>query len=81
MNSPEPSTMARSHVLVHRLHSIAAGHLAVLFVHVVRAGAGVVADPDTEVLHLLGTLLMDLHRYQHPNPSLSISILSIPCSS
>ena len=69
MNSPEPSTMARSHVLVHRLHSIAAGHLAVLLVHVVRAGARIVADPDTEVLHLLRTLLMDLNLHQHPNPT------------
>ena len=62
VNRPEPSTMPRRHILVHGLHSIAARHLAVLLVHVVCAGAGVVANPDTEVLDLLWLLLVNLYR-------------------
>ena len=66
MNRPEPGAMSRGHVLVHCLHGGASGHLAVLFVHVVRARAGVVANPDTEVLDFLWLLLRDLkHMYQH----------------
>lgn len=52
--------MAGSHVLVHSLDGLSAGHLAVLLVHVVGTGAGVVADPDAEVLDLEGVLLVDL---------------------
>lgn len=56
--------MPRSHVLVHGLYGVAARHLAVLLVHVVRAGAGVVADPDTEVLDLGWALLVDLPHHR-----------------
>jgi hypothetical protein len=42
------------------------GHLTVLLVHVVGAGAGIVADPDTEVLDLLGALLVDLGDVSFP---------------
>ena len=56
--------MPGGHVLVQRRDGICAGHLAVLLVHVVGAGAGVVADPDTEVLDLLWVLLVDLHGTQ-----------------
>lgn len=63
VNRPEPRTMSTGHILVHGLHGVAARHLAVLLVHVVRAGAGVVAQPDAEVLHLLRLLLVDLRRH------------------
>ena len=52
--------MAGGHVLVEGIDGLAAGHLAVLLVHVVGTGARVVTDPDTEVLDLLGALLMNL---------------------
>lgn len=60
MDGPEAGTVPGGHVLVESLDSVGAGHLTVLLVHVVGAGPGVVADPDTEVLDLLGTLLGDL---------------------
>jgi hypothetical protein len=49
-----------SHILVEGIDGGDTGHLTVLLVHVVGAGARVVADPDTEVLDLLGALLGDL---------------------
>jgi hypothetical protein len=52
--------MPRCHILVHGLNRITAGHLTVLLVHVVGTRAGVVTNPDTEVLDLLWALLMDL---------------------
>lgn len=52
--------MTSGHVLVEGIDGIGTGHLTVLLVHVVGAGAGVVSDPNTEVLDLLGTLLVDL---------------------
>jgi hypothetical protein len=48
------------HILVEGIDSGNTRHLTVLLVHVVGAGARVVSDPDTEVLDLLGTLLVDL---------------------
>lgn len=54
--------MAGSHILVESIDGGNAGHLTVLFVHVVGTGARVVADPDTKVLDLLGALLVDLRR-------------------
>ena len=60
VNGPEASAVAGSHVLVESLNGVGSGRLSVLLVHVVGAGAGVVADPDTEVLDLQGLLLMDL---------------------
>ena len=60
VNRPESRTMSRRHVFVHSLHGITARHLAILLVHVVRAGAGVVAEPDAEVLDFLWLLLVDL---------------------
>lgn len=81
MNCPEPGAVARGHVLVHRLYSVAAGHLAVLLVHVVGAGAGVVADPNTKVLHLRWALLLDLpHISTQPDSPFSIAPNPfIPC--
>lgn len=60
VDGPETRTVAGSHVLVESLNSLGPGHLAVLLVHVVGAGARVVADPDAEVLDLQGVLLVDL---------------------
>ena len=64
VDRPEPSAVTRGHVLVEGLDCVAAGHLAVLLVHVVGAGARVVADPDTESLDLLRAGLGDLCRCQ-----------------
>jgi hypothetical protein len=52
--------VAGSHVRVAGLDGGVAGQLAVLLVHVVGARAGIVTDPDTEVLDLKGLLLVDL---------------------
>lgn len=61
VNRPESGAMPRRHILIHGLHGIAARHLAVLLVHVVRARAAVVADPDAEVFDFLRALFLDLH--------------------
>jgi hypothetical protein len=60
LDGPEARSVTGGHVLVESLDSGDTGHLAVLLVHVVGAGARVVLDPDTEVLDLLGLLLVDL---------------------
>jgi hypothetical protein len=60
VNLPETRSVAGSHILVEGIDGGNTRHLTVLLVHVVGAGAGVVADPDTEVLDFLGALLVDL---------------------
>ena len=60
MDGAETGTVTGSHVLVESLNSLGAAHLTELLVHVVGAGAGVVAEPDTEGLDLGRTLLVDL---------------------
>jgi hypothetical protein len=60
VDRPEAGTVTSSHVLVQRVHGICTGKVAVLLVHVVRSGTGIVTDPDTEVLHLERLLLKDL---------------------
>lgn len=52
--------MASGHVGVESLDSVCSRELTVLLVHVVGAGAGVVSDPDTEVLDAQRVLLVDL---------------------
>ena len=52
--------MTGGHILVQSIDGGDTGHLTVLLVHVVGTGARVVADPDAEVLDLLGALLGDL---------------------
>ena len=52
--------MTSSHILVQSFDSIGPRHLPVLLVHVVGAGAGIIANPDTEVLDFLGAFLVDL---------------------
>ena len=60
LDLPEARSVTGGHILVEGLDSGNAGHLTVLLVHVVGAGARVVSDPDAEVLDLLGALLVDL---------------------
>ena len=60
LNRPEAGSVTGGHILVQRVDGGNAGHLTVLLVHVVSARARVVADPDAEVLDLLGALLGDL---------------------
>lgn len=62
MDGSETGTVTGGHVLVHGLDGFGPGHLAVLLVHVVGTGAGVISDPDTEVLDLQGVLLVDLEK-------------------
>lgn len=64
--------MTGGHILVEGIDGGDAGHLTVLLVHVVGTGARVVADPDAEVLDLLGALLGDL-TLSVPSPPSSIS--------
>ncbi len=52
--------MAGSHVLVEALDGVRARELTELLVHVVRARARVVPDPDTEVLDLERLPLLNL---------------------
>lgn len=60
MDLPEARSVTGGHVLVEGIDGVRSGHLTVLLVHVVGAGARVVTDPDTEVLDLLGALLVNL---------------------
>lgn len=60
LDLPEARSVTGSHILVESLDGGDTGHLTVLLVHVVGAGARVVADPDAEVLDLLWALLVDL---------------------
>lgn len=60
VDGAESGTVTGSHVLVERVDSIGSRHFSELLVHVVSSGAGIVADPDTEVLDLEWSLLGDL---------------------
>jgi len=60
LDVPEAGAVTGGHILVEGIDGGDTGHLTVLLVHVVGTGARVVPDPDTEVLDLLGTLLVDL---------------------
>lgn len=59
VDRPEAGTVASSHVLVEGLDGIRTSELTELLVHVVGAGARVIAEPDAEVLDLQGLLLVD----------------------
>lgn len=52
--------MPGSHVLVEALDRISTGKVTELLVHVVGSRAGVVAEPDTEVLDLQWLLFVNL---------------------
>jgi hypothetical protein len=77
LNGSETRSVTGGHVLVQRIDGGDAGHLTVLLVHVVGTGARVVPDPDTEVLDLLGLLLVDLAPVSLPS-SMSIVCLHAP---
>ena len=61
VDGPEAGAVASGHVGVQGIDSVGARHLTVLLVHVVGARTRVVAEPDTEVLDLLGVLLVELN--------------------
>ena len=61
LDVPEAGSVTGGHILVESVDGGDTGHLTVLLVHVVGTGARVVSDPDTEVLDLLGALLVDLN--------------------
>jgi len=52
--------MPRSHILVEALDRISTGKVTELLVHVVGSRAGVVSEPDTEVLDLQRLLFVNL---------------------
>lgn len=60
MDRPEPGSMPGSHILVESLDGVGTGQFTIFLVHVVGTTARVVTDPDTEVLDLQGSLLVDL---------------------
>jgi len=60
LRKPEAGTMPGRHVLVEALDCVSAGEVTELLVHVVCARAGIVANPDAEVLDFQRTLLIDL---------------------
>ena len=60
VDRPETSTVAGSHVLVETLDGVGAGEVTELLVHLVGAGARVVANPDAKVLDFERLLLVDL---------------------
>lgn len=60
VNATKAGAVAAGHILVEGLDGVSTGQLTELLVHVVSSGAGVVTQPDAEVLHLLGVLLVDL---------------------
>ena len=62
VDGAEAGTVTGGHVLVKGIDRVGTAHLTELLVHVVGAGARVVADPDAEVLDLERALLVDLER-------------------
>lgn len=58
--------MPGGHVLVERLDGIGTGELTELLVHIVCTRAGIITDPDPEVLDLEGPLLRDLYVGEQP---------------
>jgi hypothetical protein len=56
--------VASCHVLIKGLYCIRPSELTELLVHVVRAGARVVTDPYTKVLHLHWFLFVDLIKHK-----------------
>lgn len=61
-NRAETGTVTGSHVLVEGINGVYPAYLTELLVHVVGTGARVVTDPDTNVLDLVGALLVDLQK-------------------
>jgi hypothetical protein len=59
MDTPKPRSMPCCHITVQRPHRVRPRHLPVLLVHIVRARPRVVTNPDTEILDLQRSLLVD----------------------
>ena len=78
MHGPKARSVPCGHVLIQRVHSFSSGHLAVFFVHVVRAGARVVADPDAEVFDAGGVFFVDLSHSSYISQSDPISLSRSP---
>lgn len=79
VDGSEASAVASGHVGVQGLDGVGARHLTVLLVHVVGAGARVVADPDAEVLDLLGVLLVELRLFVRSERGEEGKILDLVC--
>lgn len=62
VDRPKPGPVPGSQVLVQRLDGVGSGKIPELLVHVVSSGSGIVTEPDTEVLDLERTLLVDLRK-------------------
>ena len=60
MDRPEARTMPGGHILVEALDSIGSRKFTELLVHVMRPGARIVTQPNAEVFHLQGFLLVNL---------------------
>lgn len=59
LDGAEAATVTGSQVHVEALDSFSAAHGTEFLVHVVGTGTGVIAQPDTKVLHLHGLVLVD----------------------
>jgi len=59
VDRPETGAVSGSHVLVDGLHRSRAGEFPEFLVHVVRARARIISEPDTKVLDLERFLLVD----------------------
>ena len=70
--------MASSHVLVEGLDGVRTSELTELLVHVVGSRAGVVAEPDAEVLDLQGLLLVDLDCFNAAQKETQNAVVSLP---
>ena len=57
LDGSESCAVTSGHILIAGLDGVASGKFAVLFVHVVRSRARVVADPDSKVLDDIWSLL------------------------
>merc|ERR1719247_2501825 len=60
VDGAEAGAVAAGHLLVHLSHSLVLSAGGELLVHVGGAAAGIVADPDAVLGHLVGLLLEDL---------------------
>lgn len=62
LDRTESGAVTGSHVLIASMDSIRPRKFTELLVHVVSAGARVISEPDSEVLHLERFLFVDLEK-------------------
>lgn len=74
LDGPEASPVASSHILVAGGDGVGAAELTELLVHVVGSRAGIVPQPNTKVLDVLGLLLVD----DAAGEDLSVHLLQVP---